>query len=39
MGKDQRWLLPPHLGLHLEVVVPKKEIAENITASSRNLKP
>ncbi len=39
MGKDRRWLLPPHLDLHLEVVVPKKEIAENITANSRNLKP
>jgi hypothetical protein len=39
MGKDRRRLLPPHLDLHLEVVVPKKEIAENITASSENLKP
>jgi hypothetical protein len=40
MGKDRRWLLPPHLDLHLEVFVPKKrkEIAENITADSVNLK-
>jgi hypothetical protein len=27
MGKDRRRLLPPHLGLHLEVFIPKKEIA------------
>jgi hypothetical protein len=27
MGKDWRRLLPPHLDLHLEVFVPKKEIA------------
>ncbi len=39
MGKNRRRLLPSHLGLHLEVIVPKKEIAENITANSRNLKP
>jgi hypothetical protein len=39
MGKDWRRLLPPHLDLHLEVFVPKKkEIAENITAGSGNLK-
>ncbi len=40
MGKDRRRLLPPHLDLHLEVFVPKKkkEIAENITASSGHLK-
>jgi hypothetical protein len=39
MGKDRRRLLLPHLDLHLEVFVPKKkEIAENITAGSRNLK-
>jgi hypothetical protein len=40
MGKDRRWLLPPHLDLHLEVFVPekKKEIAGNITVSSGNLK-
>jgi hypothetical protein len=39
MGKDWRQLLPPHLDLHLEVFVPKKkEVAENITAGSRNLK-
>jgi hypothetical protein len=39
MGKDRRWLLPPHLDLHLEVLVPKKkEIAENITTNSGNLK-
>jgi hypothetical protein len=25
MGKDQRWLLPSHLDLHLEVFVPKKK--------------
>ncbi len=39
MGKDRRQLLLPHLDLHLEVFVPKKkEIAENITAGSGNLK-
>jgi hypothetical protein len=38
MGKDRRRLLPPHLDLHLEVFVPKKKIAENITAGSENLK-
>jgi hypothetical protein len=40
MGKDWRQLLPLHLDLHLEVFVPKKkkEIAENITAGSGNLK-
>jgi hypothetical protein len=40
MGKDWRRLLPPHLDLHLEVFVPKKkkEIAENITTGSGNLK-
>ncbi len=40
MGKDRRWLLPPHLDLHLEVFVPKKkkEIAENKTTGSENLK-
>jgi hypothetical protein len=27
MGKDQRQLLSPHLDLHLQVFVPKKEIA------------
>jgi hypothetical protein len=26
MGKDQKQLLPPHLDLHLEVIVSKKEI-------------
>jgi hypothetical protein len=25
MGEDRRWLLPPHLDLHLEVFVPKKK--------------
>jgi hypothetical protein len=39
MGKGRRQLQPPHLDLHLEVFVPKKkEIAENITADSGNLK-
>ncbi len=38
--KDRRQLLPPHLDQHLEVFVPKKkkEIADNITAGSGNLK-
>ncbi len=40
MVKDRRRLLPPHLDLHLEVFIPKKkkEIAENITVDSENLK-
>ncbi len=40
MGKDRRQLLPSHLDLHLEVFIPKKkkEIVENITAGSGNLK-
>ncbi len=39
MGKDRRWLLLPHLDLHLEIFVPKKKKdAENITAGSGNLK-
>jgi hypothetical protein len=40
MGKDRRQLMLLHLDLHLEVLVPKKkkEIAENITAGSGNLK-
>ncbi len=39
MGKDWRRLLPLHLDLHLEGFIPKKkEIAENITAGSGNLK-
>jgi hypothetical protein len=39
MGIDRRRLLPPRLDLHLEVFLPKKkEIAENITAGSGNLK-
>ncbi len=31
--------MPSHLGLHLEVVIPKKEIAKNIATNSGNLKP
>ncbi len=39
MGKDWRRLLPSHLDLHLEIfVLKKKEIAENITTGSGNLK-
>jgi hypothetical protein len=40
IGKDWRWLLPPHLDVHLEVFIPKKkkEIAENITSDFKNLK-
>jgi hypothetical protein len=40
MGKDWRRLLPLYLDLHLEVFIPKKkkEIAENITTGSSNLK-
>jgi len=40
MVKDRRWLLPLQLDLRLEVFIPKKkkEIAENITIGSGNLK-